>query len=97
MDLVELISDIIAQIDVFCTFSKVSELHAYTKPKLLPMNSGGKISLRGSRHPCVEVQREFIPNDIHMEKKKSSFVIVTGPSKKYNAILFFFAFCSLLL
>jgi DNA mismatch repair protein MSH2 len=52
----------------------------YQRPKLIP--KGGNVTLKASRHPCLEAQDgiSFIPNDVIMERGKSSFQIVTGPN-----------------
>jgi DNA mismatch repair protein MSH2 len=53
----------------------------YTRPTMLP-SEAGEIVLRGSRHPCLEVQEgvDFIPNDCVMKQGASWFNIITGPN-----------------
>lgn len=53
----------------------------YVKPKLSEKGKGN-VRLVGARHPCLEVQDDitFIPNDHHMQKDSSEFIILTGPN-----------------
>ncbi len=52
----------------------------YQRPRII--SKGGNITLKGSRHPCLEAQEgvAFIANDVIMKRGKSSFQIVTGPN-----------------
>jgi len=81
--ILEKLNEIIAHLDLIVSFAHVS-LNApmtYTCPKMYALGEGD-VSLKGCRHPCLEVQDDinFIPNDTLMERDKSSFHIITGPN-----------------
>ncbi|KAJ1560303.1 MutS-like protein, partial [Nowakowskiella sp. JEL0078] len=76
----ESLNQIIAHLDVMVSFAHVS-LHApirFVRPKVT-MKGEGNVNLKGSRHPCLEMQEDvaFIANDI---PELSSFQIITGPN-----------------
>ncbi|KAI7843327.1 hypothetical protein COHA_003025 [Chlorella ohadii] len=77
------VSATLAELDVLASFAEVaaSAPMPYTRPTVLP-SEDGEIVLRGSRHPCLEVQEgvDFIPNDCVMKKGSSWFNIITGPN-----------------
>ncbi|KAF8562356.1 hypothetical protein P879_08987 [Paragonimus westermani] len=54
----------------------------YVRPKLLPRHVGGRIVFKQMRHPCLEMQDtvSFIPNDVHLERGKQIFLVITGPN-----------------
>lgn len=81
--ILEKLNEIIAHLDLIVSFAHVS-LNApvtYTCPKMHALGEGD-LSLKGCRHPCLEVQDHinFIPNDTLMERETSSFHIITGPN-----------------
>ncbi|KAJ3032339.1 MutS-like protein [Rhizophlyctis rosea] len=78
----EHLNTLIATMDVLVSFAEVS-LHApipFVRPNLHPKGEGDLI-LRGSRHPCLEMQEvSIIDNDVEMIRDKSVFHIITGPN-----------------
>lgn len=70
----------IAQIDVFCSLSYVSERNQYVRPTL---NTNGVIHIKDGRHPVVEkmiVNDMFISNDTYLDNANQCVSIITGPN-----------------
>ena len=69
---------IISEIDMLQSFSIVSDLYKFTRPKLVNDKS---IKLIGCRHPVVEqvMKDKYIPNDVVMDKT-TNILLITGPN-----------------
>ena len=66
----------IAELDVLSTFSEVSVLYNYKRPKV---NNEYDIIIKNGRHPTVELNTKFVPNDV-MLTKDNFILIITGPN-----------------
>ena len=66
----------VASIDVLQCFATVSRERGWTKPEI---NDQHVIKLEGARHPVLETQAGFVPNDVVMNAKRS-FLLITGPN-----------------
>ena len=66
----------VASIDVLQCFASVSRERGWTKPEITDQHA---IKLEGARHPVLETQSGFVPNDVVMNSKRS-FLLITGPN-----------------
>jgi len=76
----QLLAEKIAQIDVICSFARVSEKYRYVKPSF---NDERILSIDKGRHPVVErvlKDSQYIANDILMDHKKRQILLITGPN-----------------
>ena len=71
----------VAGLDVISCFSHLARSYRYVRPEV---HSGRSMKLEGGRHPVVErhlgSDESFVANDTHMDMKKRSFMLLTGPN-----------------
>lgn len=76
------ISQILAQLDVLCSFAVVSACapKPYVRPKMHPKGYG-VLKLEQARHPCLELldNISYIPNDVDFNDE-CTFYVITGPN-----------------
>ncbi len=76
----QLVSRLLAQIDVLLSLAQVAIENNYIRPKI---GIGRGIRMRGARHPVVEKtigQYKFVPNDIDLDDEENRFLLITGPN-----------------
>lgn len=77
----QMLSDIVAFIDVIFSLSKLSFKNNYCKPKL---NNTGILKIINGRHPVIEKflnsSNEFISNNTDIGQKDNLIQIITGPN-----------------
>ncbi len=66
----------VAAIDVLQCFATTARQRSWTKPALI---EGRKMVLNQARHPVLEMQQGFVPNDVAMDEKRH-FLLITGPN-----------------
>ena len=66
----------VAAIDVLQCFASIARSRSWTRPEL---TDGHHFKVEGARHPALEMQSGFVPNDIQMQKKRN-FLLITGPN-----------------
>ena len=66
----------VASIDVLQCFASTARQRSWVKPVLV---DGRKMVLSQARHPVLEVQQGFVPNDVVMDDKRR-FLLITGPN-----------------
>lgn len=80
---IEKFIDLVSTLDVLISFSVVCHNSPFPYVRPVIVDHGENVIMRKSRHPLLELQynlNNFIPNDIHMNKKNSRLIIVTGPN-----------------
>ena len=73
---VQKISKQIGLLDLIISHTKTSTENVYYKPKLKETN---RLYFKDLRHPIIEKQTEFIPNDCDLDKNNRT-MIITGPN-----------------
>tara|TARA_B110000305_G_scaffold139919_1_gene156026 strand:- start:7258 stop:9897 length:2640 start_codon:yes stop_codon:yes gene_type:complete len=66
----------VAAIDVLQCFASIARSRSWTRPEL---TEGHHLKAEGARHPALEMQSGFVPNDIQLQKKRN-FLLITGPN-----------------
>ena len=66
----------IAITDVICSFAIHARKNSWCKPEII---EGNKIEITSGRHPVLESDGRFVPNDVRIDKKRS-FLLLTGPN-----------------
>lgn len=74
------LAQIIAEIDVLCSFAKVSEKYHYVRPTF---SDDGSLNIKNGRHPVVEkvLQNDsFVANHLFMDNHSRQILLITGPN-----------------
>ena len=66
----------VAAIDVLQCFGTIARSRAWTRPE---MAESDQMKVQGARHPVLEQQSGFVPNDLDLTKKRK-FLLITGPN-----------------
>jgi DNA mismatch repair protein MutS len=66
----------VAAIDVLQCFASTARQRSWVKPTI---TEGRKMVLSQARHPVLEAQQGFVPNDVVMDDKRH-FLLITGPN-----------------
>jgi DNA mismatch repair protein MutS len=66
----------VAAIDVLQCFGTIARSRAWTRPE---MAVSDQMKAQGARHPVLEQQSGFVPNDLDLTKKRK-FLLITGPN-----------------
>ena len=73
-------AEVIANLDVLCSFANVAEDMGYVEPIV---DNSGVIDIKDGRHPVIEKMipaGSFVPNDTYLDKDDSRLAIITGPN-----------------
>jgi len=71
-------SDALALLDMLCSFAAVAESNRYCRPS---MSEARVLNIKDGRHPVLEQDIDFIPNDTHLDPDEDvSMLLVTGPN-----------------
>lgn len=77
---IQLVSKLLAEIDVLAAFAHLAREHNYVRPIL---TSGSELKIKGGRHPVVERvigEHNFVENDVLLDDKARRFAVLTGPN-----------------
>ena len=74
------VCDIIATVDVLCSYAQVAVRNSYTMPEV---TETGEIIIKDGRHPVVERTLRnslFVPNDTALDSGENRQMMITGPN-----------------
>ena len=75
-DLLQSVGRALAELDVACSLAAHATRHGWCRPELTDERV---LSVEAGRHPVVEADVEFVPNDLHLDRERR-FLLVTGPN-----------------
>jgi DNA mismatch repair protein MutS len=76
-------SGVIAEVDLLANFAHLAALRSYVRPQI---DQAAVLETVGARHPVVEClletagQTKFVANDLYVETKGPSLLLITGPN-----------------
>ncbi|MBE6031830.1 MAG: DNA mismatch repair protein MutS [Clostridiales bacterium] len=73
-------SSAIAALDVLVSFAETGSKLGYVKPEV---TEGDVLVIEKGRHPVIECNIKdgaFVPNDVYLDRKDSSLLLITGPN-----------------
>lgn len=74
-EVIQVVSQKVAEIDVLCSFAQVSVENNYTRPEV---DMSPALEITEGRHPVVELSCSYIPNDTGFHDFE--IMIITGPN-----------------
>ena len=77
---IQISSNIIATLDVLCSFAIVADEMGYCMPTV---DNSGELDIKAGRHPVIEKilpAGAFISNDTYLNKEDNRLAIITGPN-----------------
>ena len=66
----------VATTDVLCSLAHHARRFGWTRPE---MSEDEKLDIEAGRHPVLEANASFVPNDLTLDKKRR-FLLLTGPN-----------------
>ncbi|PSP96646.1 DNA mismatch repair protein MutS, partial [Halobacteriales archaeon QS_1_68_44] len=75
-ELLQSVGRALAELDVACSLAAHAARHGWCRPEL---TDDRVLSVEAGRHPVVEADVEFVPNDLHLDRERR-FLLVTGPN-----------------
>ncbi|MDP6900251.1 MAG: DNA mismatch repair protein MutS [Candidatus Thalassarchaeaceae archaeon] len=66
----------VSTVDVLASFAHHARLRSWCRPEIV---DGDRLDIVGGRHPVLESDGRFVPNDVHFDNKRR-FLLLTGPN-----------------
>ncbi|MDP6906657.1 MAG: DNA mismatch repair protein MutS [Candidatus Thalassarchaeaceae archaeon] len=66
----------VSTIDVLASFAHHARLRSWSRPEIV---EDSRLDISGARHPVLETDGRFVPNDVKFDKKRR-FLLLTGPN-----------------
>lgn len=66
----------VATVDVLAAFAHHARMRSWTRPEI---DEGDRLDIRQGRHPVLEADGRFVPNDVTFDAKRR-FLLLTGPN-----------------
>ena len=81
-------AQVVSQLDVLSTFSKISNENQYQRPV---MSDGYSLDIVEGRHPVIEqnlpLGEAYISNDVFLDREEQQIIMITGPNMSGKSAL----------
>ena len=81
-------AQIVSQLDVLSTFSRISSVNQYQRPV---MSDGYSLDIVEGRHPVIEqnlpLGESYISNDVFLDREDQQIIMITGPNMSGKSAL----------
>ncbi len=85
---VQLNAQMVAQLDVLCSFASLAEQNGYNCPEI---NDSFDLEIHEGRHPVIELQlpfgEEYVSNDLTLNTTDQQIMMITGPNMSGKSAL----------
>jgi DNA mismatch repair protein MutS len=85
---IQLNANLVARLDVLCSFATLAAENNYVKPSI---NDSKSLIISEGRHPVIEkqlaVDKEYVSNSVYLDNEECQIMMITGPNMSGKSAL----------
>jgi DNA mismatch repair protein MutS len=85
---IQLNANLVARLDVLCSFATLATENNYVKPSI---NDSKSLVISEGRHPVIEkqlaVDKEYVSNSVYLDNEECQIMMITGPNMSGKSAL----------
>ncbi|MBP7810377.1 MAG: DNA mismatch repair protein MutS [Bacteroidia bacterium] len=85
---IQLNANLVARLDVLCSFATLATENNYVKPSI---NDSKSLIITEGRHPVIEkqlaVDKEYVSNSVYLDNEECQIMMITGPNMSGKSAL----------
>lgn len=85
---IQLNANLVAKLDVLCSFATLASENNYVKPSI---NDSNRLVITEGRHPVIEKQlpidKEYVSNSVFLDNEECQIMMITGPNMSGKSAL----------